>query len=364
MHKYFRFKIRRGRQTAHACCGMLLLLFFFISCEENEVKNPENSLNTGRHGAFILNEGLFNQGSASLSYIDDEKDTIFNEVFYKQNGFRLGDVGHSMTIIDSLGYIVVNNSGKIEVIDLNSFESIQTIHGFSSPRYLCPVSPTKAYVSDLYENKIHIVDLQSFKITGAVNTGVPVEQMQLYRNEVFALFWSKYTTANESNDKVLVINTEDDSLTDEIKVGIEPNSLVIDKNEQLWVLCSGGFDNEEEPSLFKILPGKRMVLNEYVFPEIDRSPNHLTINHSGDTLYYLNQGVYRMPVNAESLPASAFISSPAALFYTLSVNEDNQLFVGDAKDYQSRGEVMIYNAGGQKMNTYEAGIIPTSIRFR
>ena len=350
-------------RLAFCICGILFFFFLLAGCEDNEVREPENNIRAGNQGAFVLNEGLFNQGTASLSYIDTKKDTIYNQVFYKNNGFGLGDVGQSMTIVDSLGFIVVNNSAKIEVMNVNTFRSIHTIRGFISPRYICPVSQKKAYVSDLYEQKIHVIDLENFTITGTINTGVPVERMSLHKNEVFALFWSRYATKNKKNNKVLIIDVDKDSIEDEIEVGIEPNSMVFDKNGQLWVLCSGGFDNDEKPSLYKILPGKRRVLKKYVFPELDQSPNSLTINVSGDTLYYLDKDIYRMPVNRASLPGSHFIRNNGLLFYTLAIDEGNFLYASDAKDYQQRGDVIKYHSSGVKIRSYKAGIIPTCIRF-
>ena len=35
-----------------------------------------------------------------------------------------------------------------------------------------------------------------------------------------------------------------DEVIDSIEVGIEPESMVIDKNNMLWVLCNGGWMRE------------------------------------------------------------------------------------------------------------------------
>jgi len=62
--------------------------------------------------------------------------------------------------------------------------------------------------------------------------------------------------------------------------------MVLDKDNYLWVLCSGGFLNEELPSLWKIDPDNKNVLLHMEFPDINSSPNSLDINKTGDTLYY------------------------------------------------------------------------------
>ena len=66
--------------------------------------------------------------------------------FLKCNGRPLGDVPNSMIINGYLAYIVVNNSGKIEVINRNSLESVATINGLISPRNMAVVNDNKAYV--------------------------------------------------------------------------------------------------------------------------------------------------------------------------------------------------------------------------
>ena len=40
-------------------------------------------------GLFIVNEGMFQYGNATLSYYDPETKTVENEVFYRANAFKL-----------------------------------------------------------------------------------------------------------------------------------------------------------------------------------------------------------------------------------------------------------------------------------
>ena len=63
-------------------------------------------------GIFVTCEGNFNSANGSLSFISDDG-VVENNIFNNVNGFPLGDVVQSITIIDTTAYIVVNNSGKV-----------------------------------------------------------------------------------------------------------------------------------------------------------------------------------------------------------------------------------------------------------
>ncbi len=86
---------------------------------------------------------------------------LYNNTFLSINQRPLGDVPYSMNIGGSRAYIVVNNSGKIEVVDRNHLKSVATISELNSPRYISLVSDRKAYVTSLYSDSITVVDLLS-----------------------------------------------------------------------------------------------------------------------------------------------------------------------------------------------------------
>ena len=79
---------------------------------------PNCEIGSFANGTFVLHEGNFQGGNASLSFLNNFTGIMSNGVFTAVNSIPLGDVGQSMTIWDDKGYIVVNNSGKIEVVDL------------------------------------------------------------------------------------------------------------------------------------------------------------------------------------------------------------------------------------------------------
>lgn len=324
----------------------------------------EEDFDTGQtpfaEGLFIVNEGNFMYGNASLSYYDAETRQVENAVFTRANGISLGDVAQSMTIRDGIGWVVVNNSGVIFAIDVNSFKVIGQITGFTSPRYIHFLSDTKAYVTQLWDNRICIVNPQTFEITGYIPTPLPTgsestEQMVQYGQYLFTNCWTY-------NDRILVIDTETDRVCDSIKVGIQPASIALDCHDKLWTITDGGYEDSpygySQPVLYRIDARTRQIEEEFTFPLGDH-PSELQLNGTRDTLYFINRGIWRMPVTDDRLPVRPFIEDNGTIYYGLTVNPVNSdVYVADAIDYVQSGIVYRYSSDGALLDNFRVGITP------
>ena len=82
------------------------------SCMKWDYGDAVEDFNATGAGLFITNEGNFQYGNATLSYYDPATKQVQNEIFFRANGMKLGDVAQSMTIYDNKGWVVVNNSPR------------------------------------------------------------------------------------------------------------------------------------------------------------------------------------------------------------------------------------------------------------
>ena len=70
-----------------------------------------------------------------------------------------------------------------------------------------------------------------------------------YGKYVFTNCWSY-------QNRILKIDTETDEVVDELVIGIQPTSLVMDCNNKMWTITDGGYEGSpyghEAPSLYCI----------------------------------------------------------------------------------------------------------------
>jgi len=349
--------MKKTKSTLLKTFLLTIVILIIVGCEQDDyLPLISNIPETFKPGVFILNEGNFGTGNGSVSFLDLNGSEMYNQVFKEVNGIPLGDIPQSMFITDTLGFIVVNNSAKIEVVNMDDFTTVNTISGFTSPRHFLPVSDSTAYVSDLYNSSITVVNINNFTITGSVETGKSTEQMVKIDGEVFVANWS-------GGNKILVIEPASGEITDSIDVILEPNSMVLDKNNKLWVLCSGGYMNEEMPGIICIDPVTREKEKTLMFNVLESSPSNLNINGSGDTLYFLNNDIFKMSVEDPEIPSEPLIHTEK-LYYNIGVDPENGvIYAADAVDYHQKGKIFRYMPGGALKDSFDVDIIPGTFVF-
>ena len=337
--------------------GIVLL---FSSCKNEE---PAPAVGEFQNAVFVVNEGNFTNGNASLTYFNHQTSEVEQQVFYRKNNAPLGDVANSISFDENSIYIVVNNSHV--VYKINSITGLYEAKTpeLTSPRNLIIIDEHRALISDLYENNLTVVNTLNMEIISKIEIGRTSENLLKLDNEVFITNWSAYNQELKNN-MVLVLNTLSMEITDSIQVGVEPNSMVLDNDNNLWVLCSGGFMNEERASLWKIDAKTKLVQKRFNFEDINSSPTKLNISPSANTLYFINKDIFQMDISGSSLSAIPFVlASETNNFYSLGIGFDSDIYITDANDYSRNGEVYRYSASGIIKEQFEGGLIPGAIGF-
>ena len=125
-------------------------------------------------------------------------------------------------------------------------------------------------------------------------------------------------------------------------------------------------DNDYEITLFiRKHKNVRQVLDSLVFDELTMYPDNLEISGAGDTLFFVNQGIFSMSINDTELPADPFIVQvPGRNYEFLGVDPVNgNLYASDPLNYIENGKVYQFNSFGNYLNVYDAGIVPGAFGF-
>lgn len=339
----------------------ILLCAALTGCMKWDYSDSEDLKASGK-GLFITCEGNFQYGNATLSYYDPDGGKVQNEVFYRANGMKLGDVAQSMAIFGGRGWIAVNSSHVVFAIDPDNFRETGRIENLPSPRYIHFINDRKAYVTQLWDNRIFIIDPQRYETTGHIT--VPgmsaesgsTEQMVQSGDYVYCNCWSYQRN-------IIKIDTRTDRVVATLDVGVQPRSIALDKYGKLWVLTDGGFYGKpaghERPSLACIDTERFEIERRFRF-DIDDAPAALSINATADTLYWINRHVWRMPVESAQLPELPFLREPEyGKFYSITVSPyDNDVYVADAIDYQQQASIGRYSPQGEIKDVFSVGITP------
>lgn len=331
----------------------LFIIFTIIILISSCKKDASTSIPKAERGVLTVNEGNFNWGNAGLSLFNTENSTVSKDVFKEVNGFSLGDVAQSATLIDSLLYVVVNNSAKVVVVSALTFkqQSVISIAG-SSPRYLLHVNDSIAYVTELYANKIWIVNAKTGSTIGNIPVAGETNQMEHVNDQVFVAERSKFNGATVA--QIRVINALSHQTAKVISLPTQPNSICKDIAGNIWVLTDTG--GGKPASLISIDKSTLATTKQFDFPS-GKTPNRLRYNTATHSLcYLLGSGVYSSATTLTALPSTPLFTASTSIPYAFDIDASGKYYVADAIDYTQSSKCFVYNADGSQHASFNAGI--------
>jgi len=313
-------------------------------------------------GFFVLNEGNFGFGNASVTFVSNDFTSIEQEVFKNVNGIDLGDTAQSMFMFENYAYILVNGSDKIEIANRYTMEHAVTIEDIAlkNPRYMIENNRC-GYVSiwgegpNPNDDAIVIINLDTNEVAQTIPIGFVPNKMLKLGNKLFVTLQGWYP---DINDKVAVIDLTNNTLIQEIVVGDYPDSLV-SNNDFVYVL-SGGKWGETGGKISKIDSNTLSVVQTLDFAT-DENPTNLLRND--DVFYYsLNGQIYKWDGISNTLP-SLGENGLDGNFYSTTLN-NGFMYATDAGDFVSEGSLQVFDlSDNSNVQTLATGIIPNGVTF-
>ncbi len=331
---------------------------------DDDEEDPEKGPLEFTNGIYVVNQGLTQNTDqfGSLTFIERGEDgTSIRDVFRTNNPTReLGNRTRSMHVVNGLGYIISTNANRIDVVRMDDFKYLGPILGLEKPRFLLPVGPGIAWVSqwgaDGFQGSIAVVDLSSNTVLRTIPVRPGPEEMIVQNGNVFV--------ANSGGfllDSVITkIDIETETILKEIEVGLQPQSIEIDVNRSIWVLTRGfqEFNQSRDGRLVQL--SNDQITREFV---VDQGAGNLTINNSGDRLYYTMRGaVFAHPVSQTSISLASFIDFP---YLTVAIDPKTDNIIGaDARNFQVTGRIVIHSPAGEELEEHTVGIVPIDFCFQ
>ena len=327
---------------------LILSIILLIGCEaeKQEYKIPLSDDNI-----FVLCDGDFNAGNASLWRIGIDDQEVSGPLFRDLTGDYLGDIGQSLTVADDKLFIVNNNSHTIEVLGLGSELTYLTTIDLpdAGPRYLA-IHDGMGYISCWNLNGIVVIDLNSYSARDTIPCAGLPEGLVIIDNDLYVAINKNpdWTSANQ----VYRISTSTHSISDTFTVAPGPDQLLLQGNN-LYV-SSLAYDAE-----YNSYPGTSVI---------DLTTGIVTQNTYGQTSGYgndlalFNDQVYRLntsgvvPLNQDLSINSAGQIGQLSYPYSMAVI-GNYLYFG-VTDYSAPDTVLVLNLAGAIIREFTVGALP------
>jgi YVTN family beta-propeller protein len=291
-------------------------------------------------------------------------------------------VGNDVQIYGSKMYAVINCSHKVEVLDAHSCQRLGQVD-IPNCRYIA-FDKGYAYVS-AYVGPVGIdpnaqlgavfqVDTATLEITAEVTVGYQPDELVIQDGLIYVANSGGYRKPNYDNT-VSVIDIETMTQIRKIPVGINLHRIRADKYGKLWVSSRG--DYEKIPSRLFVLEKDKRTNRMEVRDTLNVSCSEMDI--CGDSLYLYsvewsnisqeNNVTYGIiDVRTGELISNSFIKdgteTDIEIPYGLKVNpETGDVYVTDAKNYVSSGNLHCYGRDGIRKWSVRTGDIPAHMAF-
>lgn len=330
-------------------------------------------------GLYILNEGNMGANRCTLDYLDlsgtDSTIHYYRNIYAERNPStvkELGDVGNDIGIYGSKLWIVVNCSNKVEVCEARSTRRLGQVN-IVNCRYLA-FDGGFAYVSSyagpvqVAENsplgRVYKVDTLTLQKVDSVVVGYQPEEMAIANGKLYVANSGGYRVPLYDN-RIMVIDLATFKVIKEIEVDVNLHRLLADSHGQLWVSTRGNY--------YDVAPALYCLKDDKVVARLEVPISSMTI--VGDSLYYIGttfsyaDGGYRkdfgiVDVALQRCSVAVLFEAPEikniTLPYGIIVNpQDRDFYILDAKNYVSSGELLHFDADGRFLWRVSTGDIPS-----
>ncbi|WP_113652673.1 YncE family protein [Pedobacter namyangjuensis] len=325
---------------------------------------------TAVNGLYVLNEGNWGAGRASLDYYDYASGIYRRNIHGQINPdatLGLGDVGNDIKIYGSKMYIVVNGSNKVEILNVKTAQKIGEVD-LTNCRYVT-FHKNKAYVT-AYEGVVAVIDTASLKLETKINVGQQPEEMAVIGEKLYVANSGGYNAPNYERT-ISVIDLATNREIKKIDVGINLHRLRVDQYGDIYVTSRGDYGAVK--SAIYVVDSK----TETVKKKLDIEVSNFVIDK--DFAYVISTAwsnatqsetisYGKINVKDETILSGGFITDGTQADitkpYGIAVDPlSSDIYVTDARDYVTPGTLNCYDKTGKRKFSVTTGDIPAHLVF-
>ncbi|GHT16226.1 hypothetical protein AGMMS4956_18080 [Bacteroidia bacterium] len=345
----------------------------FMACRKDDV-NPSAKITISAPGFYVLNQGVMGVNSATLDYYDINASTYYLNIYPAINPNvvkELGDVGNDLKIYGGKMYAVINGSNKVEVmhaktavrieqVDIPNCRNITFAGGYA---YVSSYAGPVDFGGTNQRGYVAKIDTATLQKVGECLVGYQPECLAVVGNKLYVANSGGYQAVRDSTLSVIDLSSFTET-TKRLPVGINPDVVQADRHGNLWGTTRGNYV-DIEPTLY-------YVDNQEVVHTLPSAAANFCI--VGDSLYFYatdydenfdivaSYGIVNIStktvVNTQLIADGTSIVTP----YGIAVNPiTKDIYITDAKDYVSPGELYCFGTNGTLKWHETTGELPAKI---
>lgn len=339
---------------------LLLLSCIAAGCKDETAPGP--SVIKAAKGIYVINEGSFSQNNSSVTYYNLATNNTILDAYNSANNTSLGDNANSIFIHGSKGYIAVDNSNKIEIIDLNNFKSLGQIDfGISgSPREIFIKDSLTGYATSLYKNEVVKFNPSTKQIIKKIAVGNYPDGLIEANGKLFVA-----NSGFGASNSVSVIDMGSDAVIKTLNVGFNPR-VIIKQNNTVYVVCTGSYtDTTVFSGVYSINPISAEVIDSV---KVRKNPGEASAFEGSSLLVVNSDGLMKVNFadkSVQQVVSASSINSLTSVIYSVTYDPAaEKIYAGNPKDFQQNGEVVVMDKTGKEQKRFSTGINPGTISIR
>jgi hypothetical protein len=336
---------------------LLMLLFMVVSCRKANT-GANAILPPSTIGVYIVNEGGFS-GGASLSYFDKTRDSLYQNILGSSVSWAFPN---DMLIQGTKGYVTINGSDRIDVVDITANTVIKSIAlpQFTGPGYLA-ADGARMFVAS-YNGSVSSIGIANDSLLVTLNSVVtfPGGIAQL-AGKVFVSDYGTYVGGTFVPGRYIkVINASTMQVVDSIRVSEAPGAMTVSSG-RVFAVCVG--TATVAPRIYQITPD-----HDQIEDSLQISGSVSDIATDGHSLFVLSSNsVAKYDIGPLRLLSPMIVARATGnYYYALAIDGSNgDIYVSNIISTGGSGQIEIYTPlGVPRRLPIVSGIFPGAFAFK